>query len=206
PDASIPNTGLRGRTRVAVGHRSELILGGVRSGKSRYALARAQQLPGPTAFLATARALDAAMESRVAAHRAERPPTWATVEEPLEIESACRRLHRQYQLAIVDCLTLWVSNRLLNGDRDEMILAEAGGLSKLMRERLLSLIIVSNEVGEGVHPTTEVGLRFSEVMGQVNQRIAAAADRVTLMVAGIPLTVKESHASGGSNERVPEAP
>ncbi|PWU22257.1 MAG: bifunctional adenosylcobinamide kinase/adenosylcobinamide-phosphate guanylyltransferase [Candidatus Rokuibacteriota bacterium] len=191
---------------MALVHRSELILGGVRSGKSRYALARARQSPGPTVFIATARALDAAMQARIAAHRAERPTSWLTVEEPLEIVSACRRFHARYQLVLVDCLTLWVSNRLLRSDSEEMILGEADGLAKLMRERLSSVVVVSNEVGEGVHPPTEVGFRFSEVMGQVNQRIAAAADRVTLMVAGIPLAIKDSSASGVSDERAPEAP
>src|SRR5262249_56624967 len=117
--------------------------------------------------------------------RGARPGEWATVEEPFDLVSACRRLLGQYDLVSVDCLTLWVSNLMLRGDRDDTILAEAEGLAKLMTEPALSFIVVSNEVGLGVHPLTEVGLRFGDLLGVVNQRVAVAADRVTLMVAGL---------------------
>ncbi|HEV8439854.1 MAG TPA: bifunctional adenosylcobinamide kinase/adenosylcobinamide-phosphate guanylyltransferase [Methylomirabilota bacterium] len=185
---------------------SQLILGGARSGKSRYAVAQARHEPGPTAVVATAQPLDPHMAARIARHRAERPPSWLTVEEPLEIVEACRRLDGRCRLALVDCLTLWVSNRLLRGDEDEAILASADELAKLMGERLLSFILVSNEVGEGVHPPTEVGLKFQDVLGAVNQRVAAAADRVTLMVAGIPLAIKDTGPGSRSHERAVEAP
>ncbi len=187
-------------------HRSEFILGGARSGKSRYALARARRSPGPTAFLATAQALDAGMKTRIARHQAERPGGWTTVEEPLDIVPACRRLAARHDLVIIDCLTLWVSNRLERGDGDESILAGADELSKFMSERAISLILVSNEVGAGVHPPTEVGLRFRELLGLVNQRVAAAADRVILMVAGIPLSIKDASPVPGSHDRAVEAP
>jgi adenosylcobinamide kinase / adenosylcobinamide-phosphate guanylyltransferase len=193
---------------VAVRHHSELILGGARSGKSRHALAQAKLSPGSIVFLATAQALDGPMQARIARHRAERPLGFTTVEEPLNVVDACRRLSRSHDLALVDCLTLWVSNRLLRGDGDEAILSGADGLAALMTERLLSLILVTNEVGAGVHPTTEIGLRFSDLMGSVNQRVAAAADRVTLMVAGIPLSIKDTRPSPSpvSHELAPEAP
>jgi adenosylcobinamide kinase/adenosylcobinamide-phosphate guanylyltransferase len=170
---------------------SELILGGARSGKSHHALARARQSDGPVAFVATARPLDAEMRMRIARHQAERPQGFTTVEEPFDIVCACRRLAGHYGLALVDCLTLWVSNRILRGDADEAILGAVDELTGLMAERLLSLVLVSNEVGQGVHPSTEVGLRFRDVLGSVNQRVAAAADGVTLMVAGIPLAIKK---------------
>ena len=186
--------------------RSELILGGVRSGKSLRALSRAKTSGGSVAFVATAQARDGNMRTRIARHRAERPREWATVEEPFDLVAACRRLAGQHDLVIVDCLTLWVSNLILRGDRDDAILAEAEGLAKLMAERGLSFIVVSNEVGSGVHPLTEVGLRFGELLGVVNQRIGAAADCVTLMVAGLPMTIKDTPSSGGSRERIPEAP
>jgi adenosylcobinamide kinase/adenosylcobinamide-phosphate guanylyltransferase len=193
---------------VAARHHSELILGGARSGKSRHALAQAQPSRGSIVFLATAQALDGPMQARIARHRTERPPGWTTVEEPFDVVDACRRLSRSHDLALVDCLTLWVSNRLLRGDDDEAILSGADELATLMTQRLLSLILVSNEVGAGVHPPTEVGLRFSDLMGSVNQRVAAAADRVTLMVAGIPLPIKDTRSSPSSvsHERTPEAP
>jgi adenosylcobinamide kinase/adenosylcobinamide-phosphate guanylyltransferase len=176
---------------VAPSYRSELILGGARSGKSQQALARARQSNCSLAFLATAQGLDAAMRGRIARHRAERPSDVTTVEEPFDVVAACRRLAGRCDLVVVDCLTLWVSNQVLRGDDDAAVLAAGDDLAKLMSERLLGLIVVSNEVGEGVHPPTQVGLRFRDVLGLVNQRVAAAADRVTLMVAGIPVVIKE---------------
>jgi adenosylcobinamide kinase / adenosylcobinamide-phosphate guanylyltransferase len=205
---------------VSTRHTSHLVLGGARSGKSRYAVALASTRRR-VAVVATARALDGDMAARIARHRAERPPGWTVVEEPLAVVGACRRLTGSADLAIVDCLTLWVSNRLLGGDGDEAILAGADQLAAFCAERRLSLVIVSNEVGEGVHPATGDGLRFRDLLGLVNQRVARAADRVTLMVAGIPVAVKGTprlrlspspvgpHAVGSSiehHERAPEAP
>ena len=91
---------------------------------------------------------------------------------------------------MVDCLTLWVSNRLLRGDPDDAILDEADALAKVIGRRATSFTLVSNEVGEGVHPETTMGLRFRDLLGIVNQKVAAACDRVVLMVAGVPLTLK----------------
>ncbi len=176
---------------MLAGHSSHLILGGARSGKSRHSLALARASRGRVAFVATAEPRDADMAARIARHRAERPPAWLTVEEPCDLVGACRRLDGRADLLLVDCLTLWVSNRLLRGDADEAIVQGADELASLLGERSVSWLVVSNEVGEGVHPPTAQGLRFRDLLGFVNQRIAAAADRVTLMVAGIPLTVKE---------------
>ena len=100
----------------------------------------------------------------------------------------------QGALTIVDCLTLWVANRLLRGDRDDAILDEANALARLIGRRRSSFTVVSNEVGEGVHPETAAGLRFRDLLGGVNQRVAAACDTVVLMVAGIPLTIKTPRA------------
>jgi adenosyl cobinamide kinase/adenosyl cobinamide phosphate guanylyltransferase len=187
-------------------HRSHFILGGARSGKSRYALALAQADPRPTAFVATAPAGDSALAARIARHRAERPASWATVEEPWELAAACRRLVGRHELAVVDCLTLWVSNLILRGDDDAAILGAADDLAKLVRERVLAFILVSNEVGSGVHPPTPLGLRFADLLGEVNRRVAGAADRVTLMVAGIPLPVKDAPSPSRAHEHPPEAP
>jgi len=172
-------------------HSSHLVLGGARSGKSRYAVEQAAQSGGRVAFLATARALDGDMASRIARHRAERPARWTTLEESQDIVSVCRRAAAAHDLVIVDCATVWVANLMERGDDDTAVLAAADELAKLQREHLLSLLIVSNEVGEGVHPSTELGRRFRDLLGFVNQRLASAADRVTLMVAGLPMTVKD---------------
>jgi len=193
---------------VSVVHRSDLVLGGVRSGKSREALRLAAAMPRGLrgAFLATARALDGDMEARIARHRAERPKGWATLEEPYDVVAACESLAGRVDVVVLDCLTLWVANLLLRGDGDKGILAAADALADFLAERRFSLIIVSNEVGAGVHPPTEVGLQFRDALGSVNQRIAAAADRVTYMVAGLPMTVKDLPLPEASRERAPEAP
>jgi adenosyl cobinamide kinase/adenosyl cobinamide phosphate guanylyltransferase len=190
---------------VTVVHLSHLVLGGARSGKSRYALEQAAQADS-VAFLATARALDSEMAARIARHRAERPARWATIESSVEVVAACRRAVRSHDLVVIDCATVWVANLMERGDEDIAVLAAVDDLVKLMRERLVSLVIVSNEVGEGVHPPTPVGRRFRDLLGSVNQRLAAAADRVTLMVAGIPLRVKDSPRPSSPDVRPPEAP
>ena len=173
-------------------HRLDLILGGVRSGKSREALRLAAEFPRGVrgAFLATAQALDSDMKARIARHQAERPKGWATVEEPYDPVRACESLAGRYDVVILDCLTLWVANLLLRGDKDTSILQSVDALGRCIALRRFSLIMVSNEVGAGVHPATEVGLHFRDMLGEVNQRIATLADRVTYMVAGIPMTIK----------------
>jgi adenosylcobinamide kinase / adenosylcobinamide-phosphate guanylyltransferase len=193
---------------VSFVHRSDLILGGVRSGKSREALRMAAALPSGfrRAFLATAQALDADMQGRIARHQAERPPGWITVEEPYDIARACERLADRCDVIVLDCLTLWVSNLLLRGDKEAVILDAADALACYAGLRRLSLVIVSNEVGAGVHPPTAIGLRFRDVLGEVNQRLAAAVDRVTYMVAGISLVIKNTLPPEGSREQPFEAP
>jgi len=197
---------------VLARHSSHLILGGARSGKSRHSLTLARRHSGGIAFVATAQAGDADMAARIARHRSERPSSWLTVEEPLDVPAACRRLIGRADLVVVDCLTLWVANRLLRGDADTAILHAADDLAAFMAARQASLLIVTNEVGAGVHPPTVAGLRFRDLLGLVNQRVAEAADRVTLMVAGIPLTVKDLTAKGpaswpeDSHEQSPQAP
>jgi adenosylcobinamide kinase/adenosylcobinamide-phosphate guanylyltransferase len=131
------------------------------------------------------------MATRIARHRAERPAAWTTVEEPVQVVPACRRLARSVDVVVLDCLTLWVAGTM-EGVDDGPVLAAAGELAQLMDERLVSLLIVSNEVGQGAHAPTALGLRFVDLLGQVNQRIAVAADCVTLMVAGLPLALKSS--------------
>jgi adenosylcobinamide kinase/adenosylcobinamide-phosphate guanylyltransferase len=166
---------------------SLFIVGGARSGKSRFAL-DSQEPRARVTFLATAQAGDADMASRIARHRAERPSHWRTVEEPFDLVPRLRACGAD--AVVVDCLTLWVSNLMLRGDADEWIVKQGEELAALLALRHTDVTLVSNEVGEGVHPPTEDGRRFRDLLGSVNQRVAAAADRVVLMVAGIPLSVK----------------
>ena len=191
---------------MTVVHHSHLILGGARSGKSRFAVARAQEIGGSAAVVATARALDGDMTARIARHRAERPAGWTTLEEPRDIVAAARRAAGAHDVVILDCVTVWVANLMERGDDDTAILAAADDLAKLMRERLASLLVVSNEVGAGVHAPTALGRRFGDLLGFVNQRLAAAADQVTLMVAGLPLGVKATPPPHISHDRSHEAP
>ena len=169
--------------------RSLFIVGGARSGKSRFAIERFSP-DDRVVFVATAEARDEEMAKRIARHRAERPSRWSTLEEPIELVSRLRDLDEGCDGVIVDCLTLWVSNLLLRGERDDAILERADALAGLIRRRRSSITVVSNEVGEGVHPETATGLRFRDALGRVNQQVAAACETVVLMVAGIPLTVK----------------
>jgi len=170
-------------------------LGGVRSGKSRFAVAGLSPR-GRVTFIATAEARDGDMAQRIARHQAERPAAWTTVEAPIELTAALASALNDADTVIVDCLTLWVSNLMLRGDDDAAILKEADALAALVADPAAELRIVSNEVGFGVHPATAEGLRFRDVLGLVNQRVAAAAWRVVLMVAGLPHLIKDTPPGG----------
>jgi adenosyl cobinamide kinase/adenosyl cobinamide phosphate guanylyltransferase len=182
---------------------AHLVLGGARSGKSRFAVSL-QPVGARVAFVATAQARDADLAARIVRHQAERPPRWQTVEEPLALAATLKHVTiESFDAVVVDCLTMWVANRMLQGDRDDVVLAEAGEIAALIGRRACQLTLVSNEVGAGVHPETPLGLRFRDLLGLVNQRLAAACDCVTLMVAGIPVTIK---AHLPSDRRALEAP
>jgi adenosylcobinamide kinase/adenosylcobinamide-phosphate guanylyltransferase len=191
---------------------SHLVLGGARSGKSRFAV-RLHATERHVVLVATATPGDADMAARIARHRAERPATWTVIEEPLALGARLRGLADRHRPIIVDCLTLWVANRMLGGDADDAILGEAHAVAALIADGAFAAItLISNEVGEGVHPPTADGRRFRDLLGLVNQAIAAACDRVTLMVAGLPLVVKHevrgepATSLRSGPERAPEAP
>ncbi len=165
--------------------RLTLVLGGARSGKSHYAEALVRQHPAPWLYIATAQALDEEMAERIELHRRQRGEGWLTVEAPLDLVGAVASA--QPRPALVDCLTLWLSNHLLAGndldtesDRLTATLIEAGGPT----------VLVANEVGLGIVPDNALARRFRDAAGRLNQRIAAIADSVVLMVAGLPVKVK----------------
>jgi adenosylcobinamide kinase/adenosylcobinamide-phosphate guanylyltransferase len=170
---------------------SLLVLGGARSGKSRFAV-DCQPPRARVTFVATAMAFDDDMVQRIDRHRAERPGHWRTVEEPLELVPVLRDACVKTDAVVVDCLTVWVANLLLRGDADDHVLKQTDELVALLSLRSADVTLVSNEVGLGVHPSTEDGRRFRDLLGRVNQRIAAGVDRVVLMVAGLPLVVKDA--------------
>jgi adenosylcobinamide kinase/adenosylcobinamide-phosphate guanylyltransferase len=178
-----------------------LILGGARSGKSAYAERAAREDGEPVLFLATAQALDPEMRQRIAQHRAARPPEWRTLEAPLDLGAALgNESHRG--TVILDCVTLLVSNRLLalpeDAPYDRVMQSVQAEIEALLaaRDRLGGRwLVVSNEVGLGLVPPYPLGRVFRDALGWANQRLARAADSVLLMVAGIPMVVKETGAS-----------
>jgi adenosylcobinamide kinase/adenosylcobinamide-phosphate guanylyltransferase len=164
-----------------------LVLGGARSGKSRYAESLIAALPPPWFYVATAEAGDAEMADRIAAHRARRGKEWQTIEAPDDVAAALTDAARGAPL-LVDCLTLWLSNRML---AEADVEAEATRLEAALASRRAPVILVSNEVGYGIVPDNALARRFRDLQGRLNQRMAARADRVVLMVAGLPLVVKD---------------
>lgn len=188
-----------------------LVLGGARAGKSAWAERLAASSGRAVLFLATATAGDDEMAVRIAAHRAARHPAWRTVEAPLDLVSAVRAHARPGDALLVDCLTLWVSNRMLErlgradpdalpetawrrleADLEADLLTDLDALLATTRTIGAAVILVSNEVGLGVVPASPLGRRYRDVLGRVNQAAARAADRVTLMVAGLPMELRPS--------------
>ena len=163
------------------------VLGGARSGKSRHAESLIATLPPPFVYIATAEAGDAEMAERIARHSERRSPDWLTVEAPRDLAGALAAVDRDRPV-LVDCLTLWLSNLML---ADADVEAHATDLEAALAARPAPVVIVSNEVGHGIVPDNPLARRFRDLQGWLNQRIAARADRVVLMVAGLPLMVKD---------------
>jgi adenosylcobinamide kinase/adenosylcobinamide-phosphate guanylyltransferase len=163
------------------------VLGGARSGKTRHALELAEAGAGRLLYLATAEARDAEMRARIERHRTERGPRWQTVEEPLDLPGTLAAEAGCGTTVLVDCLTLWLSN-LMEAGRNPA--AEADRLARLLPTLDGRVILVSNEVGLGIVPDTALARRFRDEAGRMNQAVARAAERVLLVVAGLPLTVK----------------
>lgn len=164
-----------------------LVLGGARSGKSRYAQARADYLSGDLVYVATAQALDAEMEDRIARHRADRGPRWSTLDVPLDLPAAIQSQATPGRVLLVDCLTLWTSN-LMFAERD--LDAETEALATAVALAAGPVILVANEVGLGIVPDNALARRFRDATGRMNQAIAAAADEVQFVAAGLPLRLK----------------
>lgn len=158
------------------------LVGGTRSGKSALAVEIGRRHEGPVVFVATAVPFDEELRARVARHRAERP-AWPTVEAPLDVTAAVANTDSP-SLVIVDCLTVWVGNLVHCGDGADAVTRRATSLVAEIVRRSGPTVVVSNEVGMGVHPPSEMGRGYRDVLGVVNQKVAAAADRTLLLVAG----------------------
>ncbi len=179
--------------------RLTLVLGGVRAGKSRYAQELARE-GGQVLYVATAEAGDEEMAARIQAHREERPSDWATLEEPIDVAGALEPLLADSDTVLIDCLTLWVSNLLLqdpdDGEVQAHIRSQASQLIDLYERSKASWIVVSNEVGLGVIPATRLGRDYADALGRVNQQFAAAADEVIVMFAGLPVALTGGGVTG----------
>lgn len=172
-----------------------LIIGGARSGKSAYALHIGGEISnaspyGRQAFIATAEALDEEMKERIAMHKRTRPAEWETIEEPVALCERLQKIDGVYDVVIVDCLTLWLSNILERYECIEHIAREIENLAATLKVISYKIIVISNEVGQGVVPENKTARIFRDLSGWMNQKVASVADEVYLVTCGIPLKIK----------------
>lgn len=167
------------------------ILGGVRSGKSSYAIELAKNLKDKTAFIATCVLPDSEMRKRIKVHKKSRPRHWKVVEEGRDIGSCLANLKNEYETILVDCLGLWISNLLAENLTDKKIEREIKNFAKFISRLKANIILVSNEVGSGIVPDNLLARRFRDLLGLANQIMAKKADEVIFMQAGIPLIIKK---------------
>ncbi len=166
-----------------------LLIGGARSGKSQYAVELLRTRYEKPAIIATAQALDKEMEERIAKHKASRPSSWVVIEEPLNLVTALRQVPALCDVVLIDCITIWLSNVLLQ--KGEVLCEEyLQGFLDAIGDYDRDLVMVTNEVGMGVVPHNPLGRTFRDLAGRVNQRLAEASDRVVFIMAGLPLFLK----------------
>jgi adenosylcobinamide kinase/adenosylcobinamide-phosphate guanylyltransferase len=173
------------------------ILGGCRSGKSRYALETARNIPSDQMiFIATSVPFDEEMRARVTRHQAERGSDWTTVEAPLQLPEAIETHgHNPRHVVLVDCLTFWINNLLMESAESSTAATKIPRLIEAIASAQCPLLLVSNEVGAGIVPENQLARIFRDAVGSMNQAVAACASRVFWVVAGIPIPVKNTGAS-----------
>lgn len=166
-----------------------LILGGVKSGKSRFAERMASDCGKDVTYIATAQAWDDEMRARIAAHQAQRPSHWHTIEAPLYLAQTLRSIDTANGVILVDCLTLWIT-QLLCHDNPALVAQELNAFQTLLPQLKADIILVSNETNMGVTPMDPLSRRFCDISGKLHQQLAPHCDSVVLTVAGLPLYVK----------------
>lgn len=171
-------------------HNITFVIGGAASGKSAFAEQVIVETGRPKVYLATAQVYDTEMREKVAAHRDARGPDWETIEEPIAIADVIAARTSE-QILLIDCLTLWLTNLILN---EHDVDAAFSDFLVAIADAPCPVVIVSNEVGQGIVPDNALSRRFRAAQGQLNQRVAAQADRVVTVIAGLPMTLKGQHA------------
>ncbi len=171
-------------------HKICFITGGARSGKSAFAEKLAKNVAGKRAYIATAQALDPEMSTKIAKHRKDRGDSWDTYEEPLAVDELLQKLSGRYPVALLDCLTLWLSNVIAHTDGDSGVLVQCDRLVHAVTEFPGFCIVVSNEVGLGIVPDNPLARKFRDLAGMLNQKVAKAADEVYFTASGIPMKIK----------------
>lgn len=172
------------------------IVGGARSGKSRYGQDLAKSMGEKIAFVATCIPGDKEMKKRVALHKSSRPSHWKTIEEPKNLKSVVGALKNKFDVVIIDCLGILVSNLLVNGSSEKQIQNEITSVASVLSKPGLSSVVVSNDVGAGIVPDNALARKFRDILGLANQVMADSADEVILMQSGIPVTIKRRLGSG----------
>lgn len=171
-----------------------LITGGVRSGKSKFVTKIANKNNKKVAYIATSPYYDGEMNKRIQDNKKERPDSWTTFEEQIYIPSLLQKINGQYDLVIIDCLSLYVTNHLLANSSEIAIYEEVNQLIQILKEASFHTIIVSNEVGTGVHPNNKIARNFIDIIGNINQMISDEANHVYRVFSGIPVNIKELQA------------
>jgi adenosylcobinamide kinase/adenosylcobinamide-phosphate guanylyltransferase len=167
------------------------VIGGCRSGKSTYAMQTAEKVPAEQKiFIATCVPQDEEMKRRVARHQKERSQNWVTVEAPLDLPEAILQNSRRENVILVDCLTLWVSNLLMETGGENNIADTTSQLIEALEKAAGPIVLVSNEVGTGIVPENKLARQYRDIIGLVNQAVGKTAGKVVWMVAGIPVTIK----------------
>ena len=168
-----------------------LVIGGVRSGKSSFAVNLAKKSKKKPVFIATCKPLDKEMVTRVKKHQSSRPKSWKTVEEDINLSSVIKKL-KVDNVAIIDCLTLWICNLLMANLSKKKIDAKIKEFIDALKATEATIIIVSNEIGWGIVPENKLSREFRDIIGLLHQRVAKVSSQVHLMVAGLSLPVKRS--------------
>jgi len=177
-----------------------LVLGGIRSGKSRFAESMAKESGAAVIYIATATANDPEMQARIDLHQSTRPDNWILIEEQVHLASVLPTNSRTDQFIIVDCLTLWLTNLLMTGD-EQLLRQEINAFLNAVKNTSINLAIVSNETNMGVVPLGELSRKFCDEAGRLHQQLATECSQVILMVAGLPLTVKDTGVEQQSTKR-----